>query len=180
MLLRVCWHLGVTPLEFVTQPSLILLTRAVPKGATEGWPNDGARRNRRDSDLIRHQVQAAIDADCESPRSAAQIAKALSLRYDQLYRVCPDLLRQIVSKFRVATRNRSKRRIEKIRADVRGAVARIHAQGVYPSVNRMVAILPQKAILRHAAAREAWLEALREVGWGIGGRRLQDSGPAST
>jgi len=178
MLLRVCWRLLVTPLEFVTQPSSMTLTRAaLPKGARDGWPKDGPQRHRRDSGLIRQQVQAAIDADGESPRSVAQIAKDLGLRYDDLYRMCPDLRRQIASRYRVATRERSTRRVETIRTEVREAVASIHAQGVYPSVNRMRAILPRKAILRYAAAREAWLEALRDVGWGIGGQRL---GPDST
>jgi hypothetical protein len=174
MLLRVCWHLGVTPLEFVTQPSSMTLTRAaIPTGARDGWPKDGSRRHRRDSDLIRQQVQAAIEADGESPRSTAQITKDLGRRYDELYRVCPDLLRQIAFRYRVATRERSTRRVERIRTEVREAVAHLHAQGVYPSVNRVRAMLSQPVLLRLPAARQAWLDALREHGWEMGGHRTK-------
>jgi hypothetical protein len=172
ILLRTCWNLGVTPLEFVTQPNSMTLTRvALPTGTRNGWPKGGPRRHRRDSDLVRQQVQAAIDADGESPRSAAQIAKDLGLRYDELYRACPDLLHRIAARYGVATRERSTRRVEKIRTEVREAVARIHAQGVYPSVNRVRAMLSRPILLRLQAARQAWLDALREHGWEIGGQR---------
>lgn len=108
----------------------------------------------------------------ESPVSAGQIGRELGLRYDELSRFCPDLLTEITSAYREATRKRSKQRMERIQQVVRDAVARLDAEGVYPSINRVRAILPRKAILRLAGARQAWLDALRKHGWEMGGRRL--------
>jgi TniQ protein len=174
LLLRVCWRLGVSPLEFLTRPlSLNPRLTDVPTGTQEVWLRDAApRRGPLDFDTIQRQLQAVIDGKEESPRSARETMKELGLRYEDAYGRYPDLMRQISARHQVAQRQRSQERRERIRWQVREAVALLHSQEMYPSVNRMRAILP-KGTLRLAPAREAWLAAIRELGWDMGGQRMK-------
>jgi hypothetical protein len=166
--------MGVSPVDFLIRPDSMAPTRAAISDPPEHpWPRT-VRRNPREAAAIRDAVVGRMEVDREVPVSAGQIARELGLRHDELYRVCPDLLIEISSRYRSASRQRSEQRVEGIRGLVRDAVERLHAQGVYPSVNSVRAILPQKAILRLPVARQAWLDALREHGWEMGGRRLTD------
>jgi TniQ protein len=181
LLLRVCWRLGVSPLEFLTQPlSLNPRLTDLPTGTQEVWLRDTTpRRGPLDFDAIRRQLQAVIDGKEKSPRSARETVEELGLRYEDAYRLYPDLMRQISSRHQVAQRQRAEQRLERIRGQVREAAALLHAQGLYPSVNRMRAVLPT-GTLRLAPAREAWLAAIRQLGWDLGGQRMKADQEASS
>jgi TniQ len=174
MLLRICWRLGVSPVEFLTRPRSLTPNVVNPVEALPGgWLTSTPRRGPRDHSAIRYQLQNVINAEGERPLSARQVARTLGIPYEEAYAHYPDLMRQISSKYRVAQHQGSQRRLERIRSEVREAVAQLHAQGVYPSVNRVRASLSHPVLLRLPAARQAWLDALREHGWGMGGHRTK-------
>jgi len=68
MLLRACWHMGVSPAEFLTRPdSMTPTSAAIPNSVNDGWPNTPHRRRPREAVAIRHQLAALIEA--HRPRS---------------------------------------------------------------------------------------------------------------
>ena len=174
VLLRLSWHLGISPVDFLTRPGSVrptatpMATRS-PAGGAVAPPT----RSRRDIAAIGRQLGAIVNEERDRPRSMRQVAKDLGLHAAFVCGIFPDLVREISSRYRIARREVSRQRLVRIQAEVKEAVGRVHARGLYPGVNRVRVHLSQPAILRHPAARAAWLEALAELGWEMGGRRAQ-------
>lgn len=162
LLLRFCATQNLSLPQLLTEPPSATAPRAqVPLGRDKR-----ARPHRADEAAcrLRRAVAAAVPDDEEPPPSLRQVACRVGRPVSTLRRGCPDLCAQIAARWRAYRHTRRREREERIRRDVRCAVLQIHAQGLYPSTQRVGARLAAPGYLRAGFAAQAWREALQEVG----------------
>ena len=127
-----------------------------------------------DTERVRSVLEATLTSDEDPPPSLREVARRLGIvEMGGLYRRFPELSRAVAARFQAARKDRTLRRQDALREEVRQVVAALHAAGQYPSCNEVRARLSHPAAFRNAIAQEAWETSLRQYGWekGIQGRR---------
>jgi transcriptional regulator with XRE-family HTH domain len=166
LLLRTCYRLGTRPLAF-------LLDTAPAPAATGGdlvvlpeshWPPSAARRPFAAAQM-RGLLEAVLASDEAPPPPMREIARRVGVAHAFLLQQLPELCRAISARYLAHQRERGARKRERLRAEIRQAVAEVHGAGLYPSANRIAPLLSQPGFMRDHQARVAWQEALRELGW---------------
>lgn len=163
-LLRMCYSVSVSPLRFLTEDigeSISREPRELP-GVQHGT---GSSPRSFDWEALRRALEVAATSDESPPPSMAKVAERLGHDLSHLLKLFPDLCRQISQRYR---NRRETRRIERecrIHAEIRQAVLSVHAQGEYPSYDRVRAMLGNPNDLRPRAALAIWHETLRELGY---------------
>ena len=77
----------------------------------------------------------------------------------------PELCRAISARHLEAQRAQGRKRREQLRDAVRQATYAVHAQGRYPSGNRVAQLLSEPTAILTTTGRAAWQAALEELGW---------------
>jgi hypothetical protein len=114
---------------------------------------------------VRRALEAILAADEQPPPSLRAVARRLGETLPYLRRRLPDLCRAISDRHQRYQRGRGSQSRQRLRDEVRQATHRVHAQGLYPSAHRIARLLSQPGAIRSRAARDAWREVLRELGW---------------
>ncbi len=163
-LLRMCYSVNVSPLRFLTEEigdSISRESRELP--VAERGTNNSPRSF--DLETLRSALESTATSSEYPPPSMAKVAERLDHDLSHLFRLFPDLCQHISQRYRDC---REAGRIERecrIHNEIRQAVLSIHAQGEYPSYDRVRAILGNPNDLRPRAALAIWHETLRELGY---------------
>jgi transcriptional regulator with XRE-family HTH domain len=163
-LLEFCYVCNVTPLQ-VLLGSLAPLKQVIADGKPHRSPR--ARRSRRafDREHCSERIQAILDGR-EEPLGYCSLAQQLGyskrvLRY-HFPQECA-LLSQHIKQYR---RQRAEQRVEQIREEMRQAVLALHAQGMYPSQNKVADLLSNpNVLLFQPEAKAVWRALCQELGW---------------
>lgn len=163
-ILEFCYVCNVTSLQ-VLLGELAPLRRIVAEGKPYRFPR--ARRPMHSVDRGRCQelIQAVLDGR-EEPLGYVQVAERLgyssgALRYN-FPQECVLLSKQI----KEHRRQRKEQRIASVQEEIRQATLAIHAQGIYPSQNKVADLLSDPNLLFQPEAKATWRALCQELGWG--------------
>jgi hypothetical protein len=92
---------------------------------------------------------------------------ARELAYDPAYLLnrFPDLCKRISARHQVHRSGMSIQRRQRVHRQIREATTTIHEQGLYPSQQRVSALIDSPCSMREPGAGEVWHETLAELGW---------------
>ncbi len=161
-LLTFCYRCEVTPWQ-VMQGQLEPLERIIREGTHRSSPLPPRPNRRFDRDACAKHLDAALNRE-GIPPSLRDVAKELG--YDSTSLLTyhfPEKSALIVQRHLEYRDQRKQQRLLKVREDVRQAVFSLHAQGEYPLIYKLSDVFPN-GLMRQRQAREAWREALRELG----------------
>jgi hypothetical protein len=165
-LLQICSALGTTPLRLlqgdvggVDRPTARrLLTPLVPRRPRR-------TRTTLERDALRQALEAVLVSDEQPPPSLRAVADRLGETTTCLRHHLRELCHAISQRHLEAQRARGSKRREQLRAAVRQATFAVHAQGRYPSGNRVAQLLSEPTAILTTTGRAAWQAALHELGW---------------
>jgi hypothetical protein len=166
LLLKLCHCFGTSPLRFLTADQIVVdLSRinfpvlsqlpARPKTSPKPFDTAGLRR----------ALETVLTGDEDPPPPMRQVAKRLGYRHADLHNRFPDLCRAISARYLAYRKEQSRQKIQRLCDEVRQAIYRIDAQGMYPSAARVAALLRAPGSIRHPAVLATRRETLRELGW---------------
>ncbi len=123
------------------------------------------RRKSLEADVARQILEVELASDREPPTPLNEIARHLGVHGSVLYDRFPELCYAIAARYKSYRKAKSIERCERICDEVRKATRCIHARGDYPSLHRVEALLGNPGVMMMKAAREAWHETLKELGF---------------
>ncbi|MHC5934579.1 hypothetical protein [Nostoc sp.] len=167
VILKICFTLQVSVLDFLTQETLKENSSQFP-ATPQNQVRDSSTKKlevKFDSDRTQQLLQNVLQAN-EQPLPITAVAKHLGYPKRVLYRHFPQLCRAISAEYVKYMKESRIKRIERCCEEVKQAVRQFHTEGIYPSeaaISRLLAkpgCFPDKevrATLR-AARREICLE----------------------
>jgi DNA-binding phage protein len=161
-ILKFCYVCKVTPLQ-VMNGQLDSLQQTLQTGTELHSPLPRRQNRRVDREQCQTLLQAIIDGR-EEPLGVYQVAERLGYGGCQLRYHFPEECKLVAQRAKGARKQRKEHYLAQIGEQVRQAVFSVHAQGVYPSQRKLRAFLPG-GLMRMPEAREAWRDALRELGF---------------
>lgn len=165
-ILEFCYVCNVTPLQ-VLLGDLAPLRKIVQEGKPCRPPR--ARRPVHPVDRGRCQelIQAVLDGR-EEPLGYVQIAARLGYNSSALRYYFPQECVLLSKQIKAHRRQRKEQRLARIQEEVRQATLALHAQGVYPSQNKVADLLSDPNLLFQPEAKATWRALCRELGWDRG------------
>jgi transcriptional regulator with XRE-family HTH domain len=162
-LLELCYVCNVTPLQ-VLLGDLAPLRQIIAERKPYRSPR--ARRPVHPVDRGRCQelIQAVLDGR-EALLGPAQIAERLGYRPSVLRYHFPHECVLLSQHIKAHRRQRKGQRLARIQEEVRQATLALHAQGVYPSQNKVADLLSDPNLLFQPEAKATWRDLCRELGW---------------
>jgi hypothetical protein len=161
-LLTFCYRCEVTPWQ-VMQGQLEPLERIIQGGASRSSPFPPRPNRRVDRDAYASYLDAALNREGVPP-SLRDVARELGYgSTSQLTYHFPEKCALIAQRYAEYRDQRKQQRLLKVREDVRQAVFSLHAQGEYPLIYKLSDVFPN-GLMRQREARNAWREALQELG----------------
>ena len=166
LLLRMCHRFGTSPLYFLTEESIVV----DPTKLNAPMRNDPSLTRKRAPRLsyverARFALEEVLAGEEHPPPSVRQVAKRLGVGDTNLRRQFPELCRSISARYLAYRAARAKEAKQQIRDEVRQAVLKVHAQGMYPNGGRVAALLRTPGTIRHPEALATYYQTLRELGW---------------
>lgn len=165
-LLRLCYHLDITPLAMVTGDNDAPSRPPVTPRPRHAAPLCVKRRKWRvlDGEDIKVRMQATVDANELPPPSLACVACRLDVAPQQLLNHCAAQSRIIIERHAAYRRCKNGERIGRIQKAVFDAVADAVADGASLSVNAVFARVPKGVSHLSPIARQAYKDARGQVG----------------
>jgi len=114
---------------------------------------------------LRGTLEAALQSSEGFPPSMRQVAKNLKSHHGSLFKKFPELCQAIATRYLDAMKKQRTERTQKLCEEVRQATLRIHAQGIYPSTNKVQASLTNGQTLQEPQAFAMWKATMQELGW---------------
>ena len=108
-------------------------------------------------------LEAILASDQLPPPSMVEVAKQLGCSSQSLRQYFPELVRAVSARYLTYRNEQARQKRQKLCDDIRRATFKLHAQGVYPSSNRVEQLLSKPACLRPPEVYRAWREALRDL-----------------
>lgn len=161
-LLKFCYVSHVTPLQ-VMSGQLDQLQQTVQAGTELRSPLPRRQQRRVDRERCQTALQAALDSK-EEPPALYQVAQSLGYGTRQLAYHFPEECKLIIQRAREYRKQRKERLRVQIRENVQQAVISLHTQGIYPSLHKVQSCL-RSGSMQSQEAREAWHDALRDIGF---------------
>lgn len=160
-LLRLCAAVGTTPLA-------LLAGEARPVGVASQAPRpQRPGHNRRfDTDGVHAALEGVLTAAEEPPPPMALVAQRLGYYHTDLQQRFPDVCRAISGRYLAHRRQHAEGRRKERCAAILRATASVHAQGLYPSGERVMAATQPRVDFRNPGVHEAWRAALSDLGLG--------------
>ena len=154
---------NVTPLQILTG-DLAPLRRIVVEGKPCRLPR--ARRSVHPVDRGRCQelIQAVLEGR-EEPLGPVQIAERLGYRSSMLRYHFPQECVLLSKQIKGYRRQRKEQRLAQVQEEVRQAILALHAQGIYPSQNKVADLLSDPNLLFQPEAKVTWRALCQELGW---------------
>jgi TniQ len=165
-LLRVCSHLNVSPLHFLTN-------RAEETRGTQQEipsiisPSLLAKKTLRqfDSDGVRRALVEALQTSEEPPPSVRELGRRWGYDVSKLISHFPDLCRSISQRYVKYRTSKRAQRLQRKCNEIRQTMYDLHEQGYYPSQVRVQKFLSMSAAFKEHEARTTWRETMQELGW---------------
>lgn len=163
-LLRLCFSLGTTPLDLLTgKGSLNDRNRLTPA------PTKLVRtpRSRPRMSLAAERARSALMHVLLShefpPPCMREVARRLETTPPNLYQKAPDLCHEISARFQAYRKACRLEKEQQLCDQIRLVMFQLHDDGVYPSQNRVEALLPVKAALRLPVLKAEWRSYLQQL-----------------
>ncbi len=160
-ILRLCYVCEVTPLQ-VMRGEISSLVEALQKGVSSRPPVPRRTQASVDQDRCLALIHAVLDGS-EEPLGLRQLSERLGCSQRILLYYFREECALITQQAREHRKRQGEQRMLEIRDRVRQQVLSLHAQGIYPSQMKVRNLLPP-GLMRQSVAREAWHEALGELG----------------
>lgn len=165
-LLQMCSRLGTTPLRFLGGGSASTSLTSDEGPLPPELPHRPPWGHKPiDQAAVRAFLEAVLAAEALPPPSLREVAERLGHTTNNLRHHFPALCQAISARFLSYQMTQGRQTREGVGDEVRRAALRLHGQGVYPSACRVAPLLSRPDAMRSRPAREAWHEALRELGW---------------
>ncbi len=162
-ILEFCCVCDVTPLQVLTG-DLTPLKRVLQEGKPSRLPR--SRRSYRpvDREQCLERIQAVLSGR-EEPMSYAQVAKQLGYRKSAFEYHFPQECALLTKQVEEHRRQRKEQRLVRVQNEIRQATLMLHAQGVYPSQNKVSEQISDPNFLLQPEARATWRALCQELGW---------------
>lgn len=162
-ILEFCYVCDVTPLQ-ILMGDLTSLKLVLQEGKPYRLPR--SRRSYRpvDREQCLERMQAVLSGQ-EEPKSFAQIAKQLRHSKAVLEYHFPQECALLTKQVEEHRRRRKEQRLALVQNEIRQAILLIHAQGIYPSQNKVGELLSDPNFLLQPEARATWRALCQELGW---------------
>jgi len=162
-ILEFCYVCNVTPLQ-VLLGDLAPLKKIVVEGKPPRPPR--ARRLRRvfDREHCLERIRAILDGR-EGPIGYGSLARQLGYSKALLEYHFPQECALLSKQIKEYRRQQAKQRVARVQEEVRKATLAIHAQGFYPSQNKVADLLPDPNVFFQPEAKAVWRDLCQELGW---------------
>ena len=162
-ILEFCYVCNVTPLQVLTG-KLSPLKRIIQESKPYRPPR--ARRLVRplDREYCLERIQALLDGN-EEPLGYVQLAQQLGYSSQVLLYHFPQECALLSKQIKEHRRQRKEQRIARVQEEVRQATLALHAQGIYPSQNKVADLLSDPNLLFQPEAKATWRALCQELGW---------------
>ena len=168
-LLRTCARLGLSPVQVLTGEGRVTVTSGGGSGPRTiippGRPHPGYTYTPFDTERVRAVLQEVLDRAEDPPPSMSAVAKTLGRHHADLQARFPDLCGAISARYLAHRRERGQRTRRDGCAQIRAATVAVHAQGLYPTEERVCMWLENPSAIRRAGVHAAWRATLRELGY---------------
>lgn len=108
-------------------------------------------------------LEAILASDQLPPPSMVEVARQLGCSSQSLRQYFPELVRAVSARYLTYRHEQARQKRQKLCDDIRQATFKLHAQGLYPSSNRVEQLLSKPACLRRPEVYRVWREALRDL-----------------
>jgi hypothetical protein len=160
-ILKCCYLCEVTPLELM-KGEIFPLVEAIQRGSPSRPAFHRRRKQRVNPGPCLELIQAVLDGR-EELLGLRRLSERLGCAVPTLLRLYPEECALITQQARAYRRQQKEFRIAQACECVRQQVIALHAQGVYPSLHKVSALLPT-GNLRSPEERNTWHATLRELG----------------
>lgn len=163
-LLQICFHLGVSPLAFLTG---VIEPLAPPRGEELSSPMKERQPRpykRFDVERMRGALETTLQREDEPPVSMAELARTLG--YDQTIfrKYFPDLCKAISKRFLDSLREKRQERLQQVCDELRQVMLSLHAQGHYPGQRQLEQVLRKPTWLMEPEVYKTWRQVIEELG----------------
>ncbi len=162
-ILELCYVCNVTPLQILTG-DLAQLKQAIQEGKLYRSPRARRPFHPIDREQCLGCIQAILDGR-EEPLGYVQLARQLGYSGRTLLHHFPQECAWLSQQIKEHRRKRKEQRIAKMQEEVRQATLTLHAQGIYPSQNKVADLLSNPNLLFQPEAKAIWRALCRELGW---------------
>lgn len=164
--LSYCFRLRTSPLAALTEKGTITTPAPMITSALDA-PYARPTRDRRHvpSKRLGPALAAALASNELPPPAMAKVARRLGSLPSVLKTRFPELCRAISARY---VAHRTSQRIARVQAlcnEVRRITSSLHSRRVYPSVDRVRALVSYRAAFMYPAVTATWHQALQELGW---------------
>jgi len=168
-LLQLCYQLGSAPLAFLTAEEVVIELDRIGYSMEPKWLIRKLRPSRKHlrPEKLRQDLQAIVIAQEEPPPSLREVAQRLGHSIPALRSNCPDLCEIIVAQYTQHIQAQKQHRLETRAQEIREAALSFRRTGIYPSQERIVALLARPALFKDAEMRAAWYQAAEELGFSM-------------
>lgn len=165
LLLRMCDILDISALDFLTAEELDVRSIKTDRPWVHRPPPQARPLRRYDKAGQRQVLEQVLAGQEFPPPSMREVARRLEYRASGLSHRFPELCSAISARYTAYRAACAQENRLRLCAEVREAVRSLHAQGLYPSSNRVAALLRSPRHIQQPVARATWQETLRELGW---------------
>jgi hypothetical protein len=165
-LLRMCYHLGTSPLRFLTMGREEVDT--IPETSTQRSVNaDKPQKRCRkfETERVRAALEAVVQRTDDPPPSMREVAEGLGYHHSHLLRKFPELCRAISTRYLGYRAQKGKERVRRNCDEVRQVIFSLHEQGRYPSQRQVRYLLKKPGDLQEPEVYAMWKGMLKELGW---------------
>lgn len=165
-LLRLCYCCGVALDAMLTsQPGTLHLEKQKIRVLPDIPSPNGNRRQRIPMNLvyIQQRLEEILRQEEQPPPSMRIVAKRLNHSPKELREHFPELNRAIANRRKEHYKVRREQRLLQLKEEMRQAILKIHAQGLYPSSRRVGRLMRTPAVMRDRAVAKFWREMLDEL-----------------
>lgn len=161
-LLKFCYVCQVTPLQ-VMNGQLDQLQQTIQAGTELHSPLPRRQHRRVDRERCQAALQAVLDSR-EEPLALYQVAQQLGYEARQLRYHFPEECKLVIQRAKEYRKQRKERYLVQVHENIQQAVLSLHTQGIYPSLHKVQSCL-RSGSMQSPEAREAWHDALRDIGF---------------
>jgi hypothetical protein len=158
----------VTPLQ-VLSGDLDSLRRIIVEGKPYRSPRARRPIHQVDRERCQALIQAVLDGR-EAPLGPVQAAKRLGYHSRSLIYHFPQECASLSKQIKEHRRQLKEQRVARVQEEVREATLALHAQGIYPSQNKVADLLSDSNLLFQPEAKATWRTLCQELGWPQGRR----------
>lgn len=165
VILKICFTLQVSVLDFLTQESVKLNSSPFPALPKNQVINRSSKKSETNfhKECIQQLLEDVLQRN-EQPLPMTEVAKRLGHPKRILYRHFPELCKAISAQYIKYMKESRVKRIEKCCEEVKQAVKQFHNQGTYPSEAAISKLLAKPGCFRDKEVRNALKAARKEIG----------------